>query len=188
MDDSATMSEHWNNVKDVIQALGYLVKESDRDTMDLYFTNSSEEAHCEDTSTLMSTLDRVTPGSNKCDMKRALGMILEKHHPENMKEQEKNTKKQEKKWKPFSSKKKKRKKKEKRGVNIYVLTDGVWQERPPPLCGVEKPIKIMVEKLTAHGWLESHVGIEFISFGSHPTGIKRLKRLDSGLKEFGVTM
>lgn len=175
------MKKHWKDAKRLVKALGYLVKESGRDGMDLYFTNSSEEAHCGDTSTLMSTLNSVTPGSYKCDMKRALGMVLEKYYPENMKIQEE-------KWSPFLDSRKKKTKNEKRGVNIYVLTDGVWQERPQPFCGVENPIKTMVEKLEAHYSLGYHVGIEFISFGSDPVGIQRLKQLDSKLDEYDITM
>lgn len=176
------MKEHWPDVKRVFKALAYLVKKSDLDGMDLSFTNSPDEGHSEKTSTLLKSLDEIVP-SGQCDMKMALGMILERLHPVLERYHSENLREQERKQKKFSKKKKKKK----RGVTIYVFTDGVWQDRPD-LCGVEEPIKTIVDKLNSEGMMKCHVGIQFIRFGTHTLGGSRLKRLDSRLRrDYGIT-
>jgi hypothetical protein len=107
-------------------------------------------------------------------MKMALGRILEGVG--------KNLDEHNKKWSLFSSKKKKW------GVSIYILTDGVWQSGPQPLCGVEEPIAKIVEKLTEYDSLSSKVGIQFICFGNDPVGTARFGQLDSDLERFGINM
>lgn len=166
------MKQHWDKVKDTLNALGYLVKRSDLDGIDLYFTNSPEERHSKHTKNLLKVVNSVQPGG-QCNMKVALGRILEGYHPERIKEQDKGL---------FSRKKKK----QKWGLSVYVFTDGLWNGHDE-LCGVHEPIATLVNKLTKHEMLENHVGIQFIRFGNNPTGARRLKRLDSGLREFGVT-
>jgi len=166
------MKPHWNRVKDTLNALGYLVKSSDLDGIDLYFTNSSDEAHSKDRRKLIHTFNRVTP-RGICHMSLALGKILD-GYPERTKDQD---------WGFFS-----RKKKKKWGLNVYVFTDGVWDKRhDDELCGVHEPIAILLKKLAKENMVDHHVGIQFVQFGNDRMGTNRLDRLDRGLKKFGIS-
>jgi hypothetical protein len=165
------MKPYWNKVKDTLNALGYLVKRSDLDGIDLYFTNSPEEGHSRDRKNLIKVFNSIKP-AGRCNMKVALGKILEAYHPKRPKE-----------GKGFLFRKKG---KQKWGLSVYVLTDGVWEDGQDELCGVYEPIATIVNKLTKESLTEHHVGIQFIRFGDSKTGAKRLGRLDRGLRELGV--
>ncbi|KAF2793632.1 kinase-like protein [Melanomma pulvis-pyrius CBS 109.77] len=171
IDNSRTMKDHWDKVKDTLNALGYLVKRSDLDGIDLYFTNSPEEGHSKHMKKLIKVFNGVHPGG-ECNMKVALGKILERY-PERIKEQDKVL---------FSRKRKK----QKWGLSVYVFTDAQWNGHDE-LCGVHEPIATLVNKLIKHEMLEHHVGIQFIRFGNDAVGARRLERLDSGLRDFGVS-
>jgi hypothetical protein len=66
-----------------------------------------------------------------------------------------------------------------RPLNIYILTDGVWE----PGCDASFAIKNLVDKLTTFSYTKDskQVGIQFISFGKNEVGLKRLKDLDDNL-------
>lgn len=71
-----------------------------------------------------------------------------------------------------------------RPISIYVLTSGVWDSSAGAregTCGAERPIRQLITELQSRNLHKSQVAIQFIRFGSHPTGIERLKHLDDGL-------
>jgi hypothetical protein len=166
------MKPYWNQVRDTLNALGYLVKRSDLDGIDLYFTNSPEEGHSKDRKNLIKVFNGIKP-AGQCNMKVALGKILEAYRPQCVKKEEKG----------FFSRKKGKKK---WGLSVYVLTDGVWEDGQDELCGVYEPIATILNRLNKKGLTENHVGIQFIRFGNSEIGAKRLARLDRGLREMGI--
>jgi hypothetical protein len=171
IDDSGSMKPHWDDVRNTLNALAYLVKGADLDGMDLYFANSGYEAHSKDCKGLMKVFNTVNP-EGRCVMKVALGKILEGYKPERMVVQTR---------RPFS-----RNKKQKWGLSVYVLTDGVWDDGVDELCGVHEPIATLVRKLRKNGMMGNNVGIQFIRFGNDATGKRRLSSLDNGLRKFKI--
>jgi hypothetical protein len=170
------MRPHWDKVKDTLNALGYLVKRSDLDGIDLYFTNSAIKSHSRDRKKLMKDFKRAKPGG-RSNMKVALSKILEQYRPEDVKYQNADLGR-----KLFSRKLKE----QKWGLTVYVLTDGVWEDDYDELCGVHKPIATLVQGLTKYGMVGAQVGIQFIQFGNNEKGTRRLRSLDSGLRDFGI--
>jgi hypothetical protein len=157
------MNPYWNQVRDTLNALGYLVKRSDLDGINLYFTNSPEEGHSKDRKNLIKVFNGVKP-VGQCNMKEC-----------NMKVK--------KEGKGFFLRKKGKKK---WGLSVYVLTDGVWEDGQGELCGVYEPIATILNRLNKKDLTENHVGIQFIRFGNSEIGAKRLARLDRGLREMGI--
>ncbi len=60
-----------------------------------------------------------------------------------------------------------------RPLNLYILTDGVWQ----PYCDAETPIKRLVRTLLQLKLDRAQVGIQFIRFGEDEEGILRMEKL-----------
>jgi hypothetical protein len=62
-------------------------------------------------------------------------------------------------------------------MNIYVLTDGCWENA----CTGENQIRNLVDELVKLKLTKDQVGIQFIRFGNDQRGLERLSYLDSGL-------
>ena len=156
IDDSESMKDHWGSVLRVFHALAYLVKKEDPDGIDMYLANTLSGHHKRHTKELMETLQSVRP-QGYCDMKEALGWLLEKfdHGPPTSPPAKPRHRSR---W-SLSLPKSPATPSEKRGLSIYVLTDGVWQDGPGEVCGVEEPIRLAVSKLEQRGMLDSRIGI-----------------------------
>ncbi|KAF1974922.1 hypothetical protein BU23DRAFT_553149 [Bimuria novae-zelandiae CBS 107.79] len=166
-DDSGSMKEHWDSAKRTFSALGYIVKGKDPDGMEIRSTmDTSFKKRNKDRGPLRKALSTLQPGG-ECDIGRTLGQILRDLHPDNAKDTNGHG--------FFWSK-------QKWGVNIYVLTDGVWEDGDDWIARVVEPIK----KLIDSGMQKGQLGIQFIQFGSDPVGTARLRMLDDHLKDHGV--
>lgn len=177
IDDSITMGQHWPGVTRTFSVLEYLVQKSDLGRMDIFFTSSPQRIPIQDRTRLMNAISRASP-RGESNMKAALGKILkdvrkdlDEYYGKHKRQRLLPTKRGQE-W----------------GVNIYVLTDGVWQKRPQPLCGVEEPIATTVKKLSEYNAPSNKVGIQFIRFGNDPVGAARLDQLDFRLKKLGIDM
>lgn len=160
----------------VFETLAYFTKHTDPDGIDLYFTNTKDcHRHHKDRDKMIRILKSMSQ-EGECNMKRSLARILESWYSSYEKSNSFTG--------AIISKLLRRKAKD--GVTIYVLTDGVWQKGPKPLCQVEAPIKNIVDKLMQRGVEPDLVGIQFIRFGSSDIGLERFKLLDSGLKQYGI--
>lgn len=165
IDDSTSMQDHWAEVQTLFSLLAYMVKDSDPDGIELYFTilpSKYREKHV--TNLLKRVKERFPYGDS--DVKSRLWTILQdyqtKLHHQNA---------------PKSIWGKHTAPKPPRPLNLYILTDGVWQ----PDCDASMPIQYLVEKLEELKLPDGQVGIEFISFGNDKTGLERMERLDSEL-------
>lgn len=159
VDDSRSMAQHWPMVNKVFKALSYIVKEMDKDGIDLYFTISETyQKRAKKTSKLLPIVQaQMQRGNSTTDINFRLTKILDEYK-NNL---------DKKKWYQSGPK----------PLSLYVLTDGLWEED----CTAIEPIKMAVQKLEDLRKDERQIGIQFISFGENPTGLKRLHYLDDGL-------
>ncbi|KAF2644780.1 kinase-like protein [Massarina eburnea CBS 473.64] len=176
IDDSESMKPYWHSVVRVFRALAGIVKHADLDGLDVIFATSLERKHGKKRSELVPIIERRKVAGS-CNMKEALQEVFDKFGDQLEAPMAKRrssllrfgTRP------PTSS----TAPKTKRGLSVYVLTNGVWQQRPPPVCGVEEPIRHMVTKLCRSEKLDTKIGIQFIRFGNDPIGEERLDILDS---------
>ena len=163
------MKDHWGNVKRTFSTLAYLVKRMDPDGIEIRFTNArlSTKARSKDRDGLLALFESVLP-KGQSDIALSLGTrILRAYEP-----------------KPYKNPNKLSSllRKPKWGVNVYVLTDGVWGEGDAWLDGVVEPIKYLLSK----GMALNEMGIQFIQFGDDKEGTRRLTMLDNELTKHGV--
>lgn len=157
------MAEHWEEVVRVFEALSYIVKSTDKDGLDLFFTISkSSNKGVSETSRLTQVVEaqkRVSGGA-KTDINIRLTQILERY-TDNL-ERKRLLSLRGSKPKPLS---------------LYIFTNGIWEKE----VNAEKPIVNAVKKLTDLRKDRLQIGIQFISFGNDPKGLARLEHLDKGI-------
>ena len=164
IDNAASMRQYSSDIREIVALLGYVLKDSDPNSISICFTRSS---------------DKITSGKNTKDLLKALGTaqytgtsnmeatlstILHKYKA------------------CFGTEITKInhlfKKPKSRPLNLYVLTDGIWQ----PKCDVAFVIQSLVERVRRY-YLPGHrVCIQFIRFGNDEDCEMKLQNLDSGLK------
>ncbi|OAG07882.1 uncharacterized protein CC84DRAFT_1173477 [Paraphaeosphaeria sporulosa] len=169
-DDSGSMKDHWPAALRVFSTLGYIVKRKDPDGMEIRTTmDTSFKKLSKHRKPLLNALSSVGLRlGGQCDIGRTLSAILRDLHHEEKKSPT---------WTGF------RWRKEKWGVNIYILTDGIWEEGDEWLPAIVDSINKLIES----GMRKGQLGIQFIQFGSDPVGTERLRMLDEDLDEYGVS-
>ena len=150
------MTAHEAEVKRILGILAYLVKDSDPDGLELYFTCSKKKFKEKDPTKLVTGFTTNKPGG-LTDIRIRLGSIIDDY------------------IKGFDRNWLKRKLKPVRSLNIYVLTDGIFQ----PNTDLTPPLQRLINKLNEHG--QYQVGIQFISFGNDTEALKRLDEWDDKL-------
>jgi hypothetical protein len=167
IDDSKSMAPYWDQVKVVLEALSYIVKDCDPDGTELYFTISSQYRRDQNTTGLLKMLNNKSlKGSTDIDLR--LNEILEKYK---VKLDERSS------WMSSIRSIAKKEPKVVRPLNLYILTNGIWESQSTG----ETPIVNFVQKLLKLGKIKSQVGIQFISFGDNAIGLERMRKLDSKL-------
>jgi hypothetical protein len=69
-------------------------------------------------------------------------------------------------------------------ISIYIFTDGVWGDDPDAACGVEKPLRRLIDELKVRRLARNQVSLHFVRFGNSATGKRHLEFLDNfGRKE-----
>ena len=150
------MKAHEADVKRTLDILAYLVKDSDPDGLELFFTCSKQKFKEKNPSKLVAGFAKNTP-RGLTDIRIRLSSIIDDY------------------IKGFDRKWYKKVFKPIRSLNIYVLTDGIWQ----PNTDLRPPIRRLIDKLEKNG--QYQVGIQFISFGNNSEALKRLDDLDDNL-------
>ena len=153
------MVSHWPKVNETFKALSYIVKETDKDGIDLYFTNSDTfYKNIKKTSKLLPIVEGHKQRDNSTtDINFRLTKILDPYK----------TNLENRRW--FRS--------EPKPLSLYILTDGMWEAE----CTAVEPIRDAVRKLDDLRRGDTQIGIQFISFGDNPIGLERLVHLDDGL-------
>lgn len=163
IDDSLSMGSYWHEVIALFSVLAYIVKRLDDNGLDMYFTVSTAVKHFKDTKGAISHLEYMSP-STYSNIDSRLQQILGRYQ-ENFGHQ--------KEWKSYFGLKSRVK-----PLSLYVFTDAAWQG-----CDAVAPIEAMIEKQRQLGLPKEQVSIQFIRFGNHTGGIRKLKYLDSGLRK-----
>lgn len=162
------MSPHWNQLIKVVRVLAYMLKKTDDDGMDLYFTIPQDKHNAKTSSELVQKLQgKARRGTSEIGSR--LSTILHQYQTY-LQDTVPNKK-------PLFGKAKKAKPKGKRALNVYILTDATWQ----PHSDATEPIASLIAMLKKSVYPRKQVGIQFIRFGNDPDGIDKLEHLDSGL-------
>jgi hypothetical protein len=148
------MQGYRSHVRKAFEVLAYLVKDADPDGMELHFTNWDVSGQQKNRAKLLRLLQSV-PSKGQGGLESSLSKILDRCIRPGLLGRAR------------------------RGVNIYIFTDGIWNREDNSLCGIDEAIMRTAAKMTTR----NSIGIQFIQFGNNATGTRRLKMLDDGLKE-----
>lgn len=144
-----------------------MLKDCDDDGMDLYFTISQKRYNYKSSKDVVQKVRRQERKGTS-DIGLRLGLILREFQGSLLQPQG-----QQERW-PFF---RKSKAKGKKPLNVYILTDAVWQ----PHSDVAQPVSSLVGTLKRLDLPANYVGIQFVHFGKHPEGIQKLAHLDQHL-------
>lgn len=164
IDNSATMDQHRNEIIKVVSLLAYMLKASDKDGLDMYFTQNTHKVNSQKSSKLSSSIYGVH-FVGISDMRGRLQNVLQEHRV---------------KFGALISPPRRFFRRQspqpQRPLSFYILTDAKWQP-----TDVEGLIKDLVGDMRGKGCPKEHVAIQFIRFGDDPASIQRLDGLDHGL-------
>lgn len=164
VDDAKSMKEHWPEVSNFFSAFAYLTKTVDVDgSIDLCFTVSNEKCSSKKSSVLRSKvterglhLNATSNPETACD--KILREWKKKANPSKLASLISHTT-----LPP---------------VTLYILTDGVWEDR----SDLSSFVKDVVDFMNQKDLSRKHIGIQFVQFGHDQRGTDRLTHLDTGLK------
>jgi hypothetical protein len=160
------MIDRWEDMTSVFSILAYIVKECDDDGLDLYFTMSSENNHNNHTTPLVDLIKKRRPrGTSEISFR--LDAILE-NYKSRLLNQHSLRRPGHSMFAP---------KEDVRPLNLYIFTDGAWQEGSDAAPAIKNVVKLL-QKL---GLPAKQVGIQFISFGDNQENLKKLETLDDDL-------
>jgi hypothetical protein len=167
IDDAISMREHWDEMCELFGILAYIVKSSDKDGIDMYFTMSDKKHNDKDTTRLVEIVEK-----RKNMLRGPSNINVRLHHI--LGDYDRNLKNEiamlrgrsvdapQKFLKPLS---------------VYVFTNAVWTRKSDPKLAIEN----IVNSLVALNSPASRAGIQFISFGDDPSCLDRLEHYDKGL-------
>jgi len=170
------MEPHWEDVKKTTRALSYIARNIDPDGFEIHMTNTSGHTKQMKDDKLFGErgfLEAHRPQNKhgRCRMEKRLSDIL----PRVIKKAAKRSNMR----KLWSHKVE--------GINVYVLTDGVWE--PAAKSGlrneaakVEHSIENAVACLKSLNLPRVFLSIQFIRFGNDKTGERRMRWLDDDIE------
>ena len=166
IDNSATMRQYSRQVQRVIELLAYMVKKSDKDGLDIFFTQSVKKVNSQKSSKLSTSIQQEH-FRGITDMRGRLQNLCQEHinkfgtliTPS----------------RPFLGRQPAPQ--PQRPLSFYILTDAKWQ--PTDVGAFIK--KDLVQSMIAKRCPKEHVAIQFIRFGNDQASINKLDELDHGL-------
>lgn len=175
VDDSKTMRPHWKLVTELALLLAYIVKETDKDGLDLFFLSSSKCIKCKTSNDMREAIVKHTPNATT-NINSRLGDDLTAYARKFDQPAPSSSRSFLRLGLSSSEGLKKR--------SIYILTDGI-------LAGDDseqgkEQIRMIVEKILGHGMFRGQLGIQLISFGDDKEGLARLEKLDRLNQEMGL--
>src|SRR5271163_1713668 len=105
------MQQHWDEVAHLLRILAWIVKKSDNDGLDLYYSMSPDQVNSKKSSVLVEDLKKRQP-YGQSDITGALGRILSQY-------QQKLDESASSRFDPFI-------RRPFRPMTVYVFTDAVW--------------------------------------------------------------
>ena len=159
------MKQHKDKMERVISLLAYMVKKSDKDGLDIFFTQDVTKINSQKSSKISASIHQVA-FAGVPDMRGRLQSILQEHIN---------------KFGTLIQAPKPRFGRQpppqpQRPLSFYILTDAKWQP-----TDVGQLIKDLVQSMEAKGCPKEHVAIQFIRFGEDQASIAKLDKLDHGL-------
>jgi hypothetical protein len=154
------MKQYWDDLMRLVSILAYILKDSDPDGIDMFYTiNSGKSIKSKNATTLERSVKETQP-SAVSDISIALDTILGKY--EAMLRRSRN------KSKPSFYVPK-----EVLPLSLYVLTDGIWQ----PHCDAKRPIMNLMKALTDIDMDGQQCHLQFIRCGHNVESIQKLEYL-----------
>ncbi|KAI0515371.1 kinase-like domain-containing protein [Xylaria bambusicola] len=169
IDNSSSMTNCWEKVISTTMALASIAQDIDPDNIEFHCTNTNNPLKTKGCKGLEQWLKDNQPYNDigSCRMENHLDRILPDLVTKATKQR--NT------WDRVL------KKQRAKGINVYVLTNGVWENRDSETVDAAKQsIQAIVNKVKEHG--PTFLSIQFVRFGEHPVGKRRLQWLDDELK------
>lgn len=159
------MKQYHTEIERVVSLLAYILKGSDQDGLDIYFTQTLRNLNSRKSSKLSRSIFE-TSFRGTTDMRASLARVL-KQYTDNFSDPVPQTRTHFGRQLPS---------KRQRPLSVYILTDGKWQ--PTDVGGY---IKSVVQKLIDANRPKEFVAIQFIRFGNDQGSIDKLNVLDCGL-------
>lgn len=158
------MESYRPQARKVLELLSYMLGPTDPDGLDMYFTTHPKKLKPGNSNAMLAEFDK-RKATGISDMRQRFANIVEDYQKKFGKRN------------IFSKIRHPNATPSKgpRKFTLYVLTDGVWQQN---ITLIEE-MTTLVKHMTDHNIPNKHIGIQFIRFGNNPTGMKRLKKLDS---------
>lgn len=169
------MEQYREDIEKVVELLAYVLKSSDKDGLDIHFTQNSQQINSQKSSKLSSSIKSMRFGGVP-DMRGRLSTILQEHRSRFGTDVSPRRR--------FFVRSTPSQPQPQRPLSFYVLTDAKWQ----PNNDVGGLIKDLVTNMRDKGCRKEHVAIQFIRFGNHPAGIEKLDKLDHGLGLSAMSM
>ena len=165
------------NVSTLLRLLCYLVKRKDDDGVDLLYFHDPELGlkKCKTSTEIYDSIrartfsGTTTPTKRVNEVLNAYRTKLKTYHSQRLKYEQGSGRHHLFRGPPKLPKK----------LSVYVLTDAIWEDAQQ-FGGLylADTIKSLVAELEASECEPSHVGVQFISFGQHEHGLRRLDELD----------
>lgn len=158
------MGQYREDVERVVSLLAYILKNHDKDGLEIYFTQSLHKVNSKKSLKLLASICHQ-PFEGISDMRSRLYNVLKGHRNKFGMQ-----------IPPSRRLLGGRTPQPQRPLSFYILTDGKWQ--PNDVGGI---IKDLVNTMKDTGCSKEHVAIQFIRFGNDQASIDRLDELDHGL-------
>jgi hypothetical protein len=169
------MCQHWERVQELLNLLGYAIKEYDPDGMELIFMSDGKSYSNQNITPLVNEVKyRKSQCKTQTNAEHRLRIILQ-DYAESYTRAETQTLPRHPKTNSLTKFLHSRSSQTVKPVCYYIFTDGVWQG----INTVADPICKLLEKIPDSD--RRQVGISFIQFGNDDKGTKRLRYLDEGL-------
>ncbi|KAI1176695.1 kinase-like domain-containing protein [Nemania sp. FL0916] len=175
IDNSSSMTDHWVEVRRTALALFSIVQDLDPDGVEVICTNSGTQMNVKRCDKLEEFLNDngAHQGRMPCRMELRLNEILPGLVIKATKSR--------------TSIDRVFRKQQIKGINVYVLTDGVWEDGDSDSAeerggGVAQSIKNIIDRVKQSNQARTFLSIQFIRFGENSVGRARLQWLDDKLK------
>jgi hypothetical protein len=166
IDDSPTMRQYKPEIEEAFYTLGYISKSIDTNGIELTFASNIKDGKIHyntNAGPLLEVLKTCRYDQDEGFMEDSLGHLVDdviiRRLPSGGSERRFS----------FSSKK---------PISIFILTDGRWGRDQLAACGVEKPIRKLMNEIMERKLNRTQVMIQFIRFGNDEDGIRHLEYLD----------
>ena len=171
VDISKSMMDHLKPAAEVLKILRWLLKSCQRDQPRICFCGNPEAKKMPKDANILGMAEQKYHSSQSCSFKKTFTSILRAHYQCFGKFQITRKIKR-----PFSHPAKGPRK-----LSLYILTDAVWDRS----TDLKPDIAVLVDHLKNFDVENGQIGIQFIQFGNHKTGSKRLTKMAFG-SEWGV--